>query len=79
MMSYLNRFQVVLMPEREVVASGLTMSEAVAFISGYEEVSEPGGKQAVIALGSPPELAASARRLRRATQAGRSLPSLRLA
>jgi hypothetical protein len=61
----LARFQVVLVPSREVLASDLTLSEAVAYVEAYQEVSEPGEFEAVIALGQPPASAASARRLRR--------------
>jgi hypothetical protein len=74
-MSLLDRFQVVLMPQRVVLATGLTMAEAAAYVRGYEEVSDPGECQAVIARGSQIALAASARRLRRPAQAAKALRS----
>jgi hypothetical protein len=64
-MALLDRFQVVLMPRREVLASGLTLAEAVAYVGGYEEVNGDGQQQAVIALTHQPALAASGRHLRR--------------
>jgi len=79
MMSYLRQFQVVMMPQREVLATGLTMAEAAAFVGGYEEVSERGERQAVIALCSAPALAASARCLLRPAQAKKSLRRARSA
>ncbi len=78
-MACLDRFQVVLMPRREVLASGLSLAEAVAYVGGYEEVNDDGQQQAVIALTHQPALAASGRRLRReAATAGKSV-SLRSA
>lgn len=81
-MRLLNRFEVVLMPGREVLACGLTLAEAVAYVSGYEEANGDGLKKAVIALSSDrPALASSARQLRGTgrARAGKPEPTIRLA
>jgi hypothetical protein len=74
-MACLDRFQVVLMPRREVLATSLTLAEAVAYVSGYDEVNSGGQQQAVIALIHPPALAASGRRLRREAAVHAERPS----
>jgi hypothetical protein len=80
MMSFIDRFQVVLMPQREILAAGLTLAEAVAYLGGYQEVNDPGRQQAVIALAQQPAVAASARRLRsQAAYAARPSAHLRTA
>jgi hypothetical protein len=70
-MKLLNRFEVVLMPRREVLACGLTLAEAVAYVSGYEEANGDGACEAVIALPDRPGVAASSRRLRSTPAAAR--------
>jgi hypothetical protein len=74
-MALLDRFQVVLMPRHEVLATGLTLAEAVAYVGGYEEVNGEGQQQAVIALAQQPALAASGRHLRRNTAVHSQRPS----
>jgi len=76
-MKLLDRFQVVLMPRREVLACGLSLAEAVAYVSGYEEANGDGRCEAVIALSQRPALAASSRQLRHSRR--RPQGSLRLA
>lgn len=80
-MRLLDRFQVVLMPGREVLACGLTLAEAVAYVSGYEEANGDGACKAVIALPDRPAVAASARQLRGTsrTRAGKPEAAIRLA
>jgi hypothetical protein len=80
-MKVLNRFEVVLMPQREVLASGLTLAEAVAYVSGYEEANGDGACEAVIALPDRPAVAASSRRRRGSSAAHgrRTEPAIRLA
>ena len=73
-----DRFQVVLMPRREVLATGLTLAEAVAYVGGYDEVNDDGEQQAVIALIHQPALAASGRRLRREGAVHAQTPSASL-
>jgi hypothetical protein len=74
-MACLDQFEVVLTPQREILATGLTLAEAVAYVSGYDEVTSGGRRQAVIALIHPPALAASGRRLRREAAVHAERPS----
>ena len=74
-MATLDRFEVVLMPRREVLATGLTLAEAVAYVGGYEEVNHDGQQQPVIALAYHPVRAASGRQLRRHAAADAAKPS----
>jgi hypothetical protein len=77
-MTFLDRFQVVLTPRQEVLASGLTLAEAAAYVSGYREANDDGQQQAVIALADRPALAASGRRLRRQAANHAKRPSVPL-
>lgn len=69
-MASLDRFQVVLLPRREVLAYGLTLAEAGAYASGYQEVNDRGPQVAVIAREGQSLLASSARRLRQTSAKG---------
>lgn len=71
-MASLDRFQVVLLPRREVLVSDLQLPEAVAYLAGYCEVMPPGRQEAVIApMPQKGTSAASARSLRRPGQAAK--------
>ena len=78
-MASLDRFQVVLLPRREVMVSDLKLSEAAAYLRGYHDVMPPGRQEAVIARVRQAAQAASARSLRRPGRAVESdRPAARL-
>lgn len=71
-MASLDRFQVVLLPRREVLVSDLPLREAVAYLAGYNEVMPPSRQQVVIAPMPARGASASARSLRRPSPAAKA-------
>jgi hypothetical protein len=67
-MTSLDRYQIVLLPRREVLVADCSLGEAVAYVRGYHEASQQGRREAVIVpsrsrslqVGQPLRLARSA-------------------
>jgi len=63
-MSSVVRFQVMLLPGRELLVSNCSLAEAVAFQRGYHEAMVAGEQRAVIAVDRPEIAAGSGPTLR---------------